>query len=525
MLAEFERPNVVVCVLCKGSVSVRKGDKTRFFNHISLDHEVHFDLELFYAISFMSDGEKSLFVEVMSKKLQRENNKVSDKHKESERTIPETKTLINHKSIEKSDSINDIIDAQEASAAVDGIQMSSIEAETSEQDSDEEMEYIRSSVLSAEKEVSIQDSGNGDEASSLTKKAPLSSEKPIEVKKEFVPKREKCRKCSKMILSKAIRIHMRTKHKMKEICCKLCNKKMLKESLSRHMRKVHKDCKECEFCEQKVLSSKIANHLEEVHGIDKVTQNSMNSPPEAENENTNFTLNIKEEKSDPPAPTLEEHVSTPAMPSVEEYVFPPQGTSSVEKASMSKLNKVAAQIDKDTTLESLNKMIDFTNLMRNKNEKNSTLEKNETLEEQIPTTPQSSSMGKLPESDTIKIPTPADDKTGDNADTQNPKVILCNLCKKMIKVSNYLRHKKESHSEMRKKISCPLCYEQFNRKDHLRNHMKNVHKSDDHLINDIEPLFLPKDCQFGCKNCELKFISNSSLAIHQQRRHYNKKKS
>ena len=35
MMAEFERPNVVVCILCKGSVSVRKGDKTRFFNHIS----------------------------------------------------------------------------------------------------------------------------------------------------------------------------------------------------------------------------------------------------------------------------------------------------------------------------------------------------------------------------------------------------------------------------------------------------------------------------------------------------------
>jgi len=58
MLADFERPNIVVCVLCKGSVSVRKVDKTRFFNHISIDHEVHFDLDLFYAISLMSDREK-----------------------------------------------------------------------------------------------------------------------------------------------------------------------------------------------------------------------------------------------------------------------------------------------------------------------------------------------------------------------------------------------------------------------------------------------------------------------------------
>ena len=75
MMAEFERPNIVVCILCKGSVSVRKGDKTRFFNHISIDHEVHFDLDLFYAISFMSDTEKTQFVELLYVRLlQKETN-------------------------------------------------------------------------------------------------------------------------------------------------------------------------------------------------------------------------------------------------------------------------------------------------------------------------------------------------------------------------------------------------------------------------------------------------------------------
>ena len=91
MLADFERPNIVVCVLCKGSVSVRKGDKTRFFNHISIDHEVHFDLDLFYAISLMSDREKNKFVQLMCLRLQRlQEEGSSDIVENMEPTQPET---------------------------------------------------------------------------------------------------------------------------------------------------------------------------------------------------------------------------------------------------------------------------------------------------------------------------------------------------------------------------------------------------------------------------------------------------
>ena len=36
----FTKPETVTCVLCRARVSIKKGDKARFFNHISHDHEV-----------------------------------------------------------------------------------------------------------------------------------------------------------------------------------------------------------------------------------------------------------------------------------------------------------------------------------------------------------------------------------------------------------------------------------------------------------------------------------------------------
>ena len=36
MLDIFTEPDTVTCILCRATVSIRKGDKARFFNHISI---------------------------------------------------------------------------------------------------------------------------------------------------------------------------------------------------------------------------------------------------------------------------------------------------------------------------------------------------------------------------------------------------------------------------------------------------------------------------------------------------------
>ena len=69
MLSQFNEPPIVVCVLCRGSVSVRKGDRSRFYNHISQDHEVHYDLELFFTLSYLEEQEKGNFITVMNQKI------------------------------------------------------------------------------------------------------------------------------------------------------------------------------------------------------------------------------------------------------------------------------------------------------------------------------------------------------------------------------------------------------------------------------------------------------------------------
>ena len=70
MLSGFSQPRVVICILCRGAVSVRKGDRTRFYNHISLDHEVHYDLDLFYSLSYMTAAEKDTVKKVMQARIQ-----------------------------------------------------------------------------------------------------------------------------------------------------------------------------------------------------------------------------------------------------------------------------------------------------------------------------------------------------------------------------------------------------------------------------------------------------------------------
>ena len=63
MLTDFQQPDTIVCMLCRGHVSVKEGDKTRFFHHISSSHEVHFDMDLLFSLSFIPEKDKKNVVE------------------------------------------------------------------------------------------------------------------------------------------------------------------------------------------------------------------------------------------------------------------------------------------------------------------------------------------------------------------------------------------------------------------------------------------------------------------------------
>ena len=62
MLDIFRPPPTVTCFLCKASVSVQRGDKSRFLQHVANDHEVHFDRDLVYVLSTMEQGQREAIV-------------------------------------------------------------------------------------------------------------------------------------------------------------------------------------------------------------------------------------------------------------------------------------------------------------------------------------------------------------------------------------------------------------------------------------------------------------------------------
>ena len=69
MLDVFTEPETVTCVLCRATVSIRKGDKARFFNHISHDHEVHYDMDLFYVVSFLNNVQINTVIDIINEKI------------------------------------------------------------------------------------------------------------------------------------------------------------------------------------------------------------------------------------------------------------------------------------------------------------------------------------------------------------------------------------------------------------------------------------------------------------------------
>ena len=68
MFSDYSQARTVVCILCKAWISVKKAadcsiNNTRFQQHMLNDHEVHFDLEFLFSLSFLGDKDRATIKE------------------------------------------------------------------------------------------------------------------------------------------------------------------------------------------------------------------------------------------------------------------------------------------------------------------------------------------------------------------------------------------------------------------------------------------------------------------------------
>ena len=203
MLSEFTAPPTVTCFLCKAWISVKKGDKTRFFNHISNDHEVHFDMELLYVISYMTEKEKDTVIGLMTQRL-------------SETDGPSVQTSSEP--------------ALEPEVMEEGDEVTLDEEETDLQKVSEMMKNkarpdTQSFPLNSRPEVTKEKDRNPTVSAGDLVKMSSSSE-------------VRCSKCPVPVSRKTLRKHMQNQHRMK--LCRFCEKYMGIGNFARHLRTIHK---------------------------------------------------------------------------------------------------------------------------------------------------------------------------------------------------------------------------------------------------------------------------------------------
>ena len=59
----------VSCLLCRGFISYKNSDRSRFRDHMESEHDVKFDSDIILAVSVMSAAEKKFIIESAVKRL------------------------------------------------------------------------------------------------------------------------------------------------------------------------------------------------------------------------------------------------------------------------------------------------------------------------------------------------------------------------------------------------------------------------------------------------------------------------
>ena len=249
MLSEFTKPKAIVCLLCQAWVSVRKGDKTRFFQHVSSDHEVHFDLELLFSLSSLQQTHKRTVVGTINSLLN------------SDAACDEL--LLE----EAADSAK----AMQASASGD---LTSVMAELKPSLQElEELRQVRQELRGTSLE-GIQrwtrrsarqraaGGGEEDEVQDITAEALIEEVNSITSSTVVAPSPLTQEDQGSQAPSKNL------------VRCSKCEKKMSRSELKSHIKEAHSrrskapDVVSCLFCDEKSSKANMSKHLKEVHGAD-----------------------------------------------------------------------------------------------------------------------------------------------------------------------------------------------------------------------------------------------------------------
>ena len=245
MLDVFTEPDTVTCILCRATVSIRKGDKARFFNHISLDHEVHYDMDLFFVVSFLSEAQKDTVINIISKKFERKEKSNNNRPKDLDNITKQNDVTKNQeKSTEK----------QVSETTETSITKKESKEEVLRQDDDTKKQDNSAKLHLTVTETSVPKNENTDTVEEVLilnvkpEKDPLDVEETIHetsatnIEALINNDEEKCSICDMILPKKVMQAHINIEHKLRvftKSTCKICKKIMFKKSYKRHMKLVH----------------------------------------------------------------------------------------------------------------------------------------------------------------------------------------------------------------------------------------------------------------------------------------------
>ena len=104
----MDREGTIVCLLCRGMISFKAGDKARFESHLQHEHEAYFGLEVLLAVSFIREEERKALVRAIAVGY--------DKSSQPQPRIDIKVALTTHKR-ERTDSFTDLEDRDNATAS------------------------------------------------------------------------------------------------------------------------------------------------------------------------------------------------------------------------------------------------------------------------------------------------------------------------------------------------------------------------------------------------------------------------
>ena len=476
MLDTFTRPETVTCVLCRATVSIRKGNKSRFFNHISLDHEVHYDMDLFYAVSFLTQTQKSTVIEIISGKIlggsSDEGNQDGSPDDSSDVSIPNnpvdevvrdvTPVENNDDFISEQGSVsiqierskegkNKVIDHNGDEAMAEQspeTHKENVLRKPTENLTNEESNSTTAYLQIIKKFYQSQDSIKSKDEHLKEEDKTITPKKKGKIKtgkkgKNLLKKKEKCKECTVMVSRKNMKIHIQLRHRQKPSASDATGHLIVP----------------CSFCEKRLRRDSITRHMTLIHKINSADQRKIRLE-EIKTENVDQTNNVGTQQSN-------------------------------------------ADLDKqESSLNDLSQNIDYPFIKSEKIDFASVI------------------LDKLKDFDTPKKGEDASRRKIEKKEGSEYK--NCNICQKDIKNQYYKKHLYQTHSGGRKdkEVECELCSIQFSRLERLKGHFKSVHKDDMHLLSDnFKAKFEKADCKFICTDCNLPFITKSSLNYHESRKH------